>query len=70
VDLVVLRADVVIHRGDEANVRKPWQNKLQSAAFFDWFVKLDIETKIFVPGNHSTAIPDGLIKPVGYRSMS
>jgi Icc-related predicted phosphoesterase len=68
-DLVVPHADVVIHCGDEANVRKPWQNKLQSAAFLDWFVKLDIATKIFVPGNHSTAIADGLIKPVDYPSV-
>jgi len=68
-ELKVPRADVVIHCGDEANVRKPWQNKLQSAAFFDWFVELDIETKIFVPGNHSTAIGDGLLKPADYTSV-
>ena len=68
-ELDVPRADVVIHCGDEANVRKPWMNRLQSAAFFDWFVRLEIETKIFVPGNHSTAIADGLIKPADYPSV-
>ncbi len=68
-ELTVPRADVVIHCGDEANARKPWMNKLQSRDFFDWFVGLEIETKIFVPGNHSTAIAEGLLKPEDYPSV-
>ncbi|WP_442510034.1 hypothetical protein SH528x_001639 [Novipirellula sp. SH528] len=43
-ELDVPRADEVIHCGDEANMRKPWQNKLKSRAFFNWFSELDIET--------------------------
>lgn len=68
-ELTVPRADVVIHCGDEANVRKPWMNQLQSKNFFDWFVNLEIETKIFVPGNHSTAIAEGLITPAHVPSV-
>lgn len=68
-ELDVPQADVVIHCGDEANVRKPSMNKLQSASFFDWFEKLDFETKIFVPGNHSTAIAEGLLQPKDYPSV-
>ena len=68
-DLEVPRADAVIHCGDEANVRKPWLNSLEAKPFFRWFSELDIETKIFVPGNHSTAFAEGLIKPEEYPSI-
>ncbi len=68
-NLSVPQADVVIHCGDEANVRKPWLNKFESVSFFDWFKELEIKTKIFVPGNHSTAFAEGLIKPEEYPTI-
>jgi Icc-related predicted phosphoesterase len=68
-ELTVPRADVVIHCGDEANARKPWLNKTESCSFFDWYSSLDIETKVFVPGNHSTAIAEGLVKPSDYPTV-
>jgi len=68
-DLQIPIADVVIHCGDEANNRKDWKNKLESRAFFNWFCDLDIETKIFVPGNHSTAIAAGLVLPSDYPDV-
>lgn len=53
--------DMVIHAGDEANSSNPWVNFKSSLKFFEWFSNLDIEHKIFVPGNHSTAIFNGFI---------
>ncbi len=68
-ELDVPCADAVIHCGDEANVRKPWLNKLESRSFFNWFSELTIENKIFVPGNHSTAFAEGLVKPADYPAV-
>lgn len=53
--------DMVIHAGDEANNRVPEINEGACYLFMDWFNDLDIEYKIFVPGNHSTAFAKGLI---------
>ncbi len=68
-ELEVPNCDLVIHCGDEASVRKPWLNQIQSQAFFNWFEGLDIETKVFVPGNHSTAVAEGMVKPADYPSI-
>ncbi len=67
--LRVPEADVVIHCGDEANVRKPWLNSLQSRPFFNWFTSLPIPVKIFVPGNHSTAVEEGLVRAEEFPSV-
>jgi Icc-related predicted phosphoesterase len=55
--------DVVIHCGDESTSRKDWKNELESRAFFEWYSALEIDVKIFVPGNHSVAIEQGLVRP-------
>ncbi len=68
-ELKIPHADVVIHCGDEANRRKPWLNRAESCSFFDWFSTLAIETKVFVPGNHSTAVAEGLVKPADYPAV-
>jgi Icc-related predicted phosphoesterase len=68
-ELDVPDVDVVIHCGDEANIRKPELNERESRSFFEWFSTLEIATKIFVPGNHSTAIEEGLVKPEDYPSV-
>ncbi len=68
-ELEVPDVNLVIHCGDEASVRKPWLNQIQSQSFFNWFNGLDIETKVFVPGNHSTAVAEGLVKPADYPSI-
>lgn len=53
--------DIVIFSGDEANPRDVYTNEMQSLDFLEWFSQLDIPIKIFVAGNHSTAIAAGLI---------
>lgn len=53
--------DLVIFSGDESNSRSPYTNLNESLPFFDWFENLPIKRKIFVAGNHSTAIEKGLI---------
>jgi len=68
-ELTVPDADVVVHCGDEANVRQPSQNQIEATDFFRWYSELEIETKIFVPGNHSTAVAEGLIRPEDYPSI-
>ena len=67
--LDVPNVDLVIHCGDESESRNEWMNEPESRKFFDWYAALDIPTKIFVPGNHSTAIEKGLIRPTDYPSI-
>jgi Icc-related predicted phosphoesterase len=57
----VPQADMVIHCGDEANYSDPALNAPESQKFFEWYSELSIATKVFVPGNHSTAIQAGLV---------
>jgi Icc-related predicted phosphoesterase len=61
--------DVVIHCGDESESLQVARNEQQSRDFFRWFSALKIEHKIFVPGNHSTAIEHGLIRPQEYPTI-
>lgn len=58
--------DAVIHCGDESESMNVSKNERQARIFFQWFSGLEIEHKIFVPGNHSTAIEKGLIRPEEY----
>lgn len=48
--------DVLVHSGDESNYKSPSINHGEFNSFLNWFADLDIEKKIFVPGNHSTWI--------------
>jgi len=54
--------DIVIHAGDESNYRNPYMNNNECLNFLEWYKNLDIKYKVFVAGNHSTAIGNGLIK--------
>lgn len=67
--LVPENIDIVIHAGDESNTQTPSINKEQALDFLKWFSALNIEHKIFVPGNHSTAIESGLITSDYIRSL-
>ena len=53
--------DIVIHAGDESNQRSPGFNEQEALNFLEWYKNLDIKYKIFVPGNHSTSIANGLV---------
>jgi len=61
--------DLVIHCGDESNSGDAYQNEPEAKLFFEWYSALDIPTKIFSPGNHSTAIEQGLIRSSDYPNV-
>ena len=67
--LEVPEVDAVIHWGDESNHGNAWMNEPEARRFFDWYSALEIPTKIFVPGNHSTAIEQGLIRVSDYPEV-
>jgi Icc-related predicted phosphoesterase len=60
--------DLVIHTGDCSNHRDPFLNEPEVWKFVDWYEKLPIPNKIFIPGNHDTSIERGLIKPSLFTS--
>jgi len=62
--------DLIICCGDEANSSNPHINEGECHRFFEWFSALDIEHKVFVPGNHSTAIQAGLVTREDYPSVT
>lgn len=52
--LPVPECEMAIFSGDEANYRDPNKNRPEFFDFIDWYGKLPIPYKIFVPGNHSS----------------
>lgn len=48
--------DVVAFTGDESNNIDPNLNHNEFLLFVNWFSKLDIKHKLFIPGNHSSFI--------------
>ena len=68
--LSVPKADVVIHCGDESDNGNPFLNEPESRTFFKWFTELDIPHKVFVPGNHSTAIEQRIVQPADYPEVT
>ncbi len=67
--LKVPEVDAVIHCGDESIHGNAWMNEPEARKFFEWYSALEIPTKIFVPGNHSTAIEQGLIRGSDYPDV-
>ena len=61
--------DVIIHCSDESDHGNEWLNEPESRAFFEWYSELDVKIKIFVPGNHSMAVEQGLIRPEQYPEV-
>jgi Icc-related predicted phosphoesterase len=55
--------DLIIHSGDESNSIIPAINYHESLDFLNWFENVPVKYKIFVAGNHSTAIEKRLITP-------
>lgn len=55
--------DVVIHSGDESNYMDPYRNEIECRDFIDWYKDVPVKHKIFVAGNHSTAIERRLVTP-------
>lgn len=54
--------DLIIFSGDESNSPLPHFNFNEFTNFFFWFKSVPVKHKIFVAGNHSTAISHGLIE--------
>lgn len=67
-NLVVPDVDLIIHSGDEANKSHMYENELESRDFFNWYRTLPGH-KIFVPGNHSTAIFNNLVQKEDYPEI-
>nr|WP_231615619.1 metallophosphoesterase [Novipirellula artificiosorum] len=67
--LQVPEVDLVIHCGDESTHGNAWMNEPEARRFFDWYSALGIATKVFVPGNHSTAVEQGLIRAEEYPGV-
>lgn len=53
--------DMIIHTGDESNYRNAIMNERECRDFLEWFSTRDVKYKIFVAGNHSSAIYEKLI---------
>jgi|JI9StandDraft_2_1071091.scaffolds.fasta_scaffold03007_2 Icc-related predicted phosphoesterase len=60
---------IVVHCGDESESGNEWFNEPEAREFFDWYSDLPIAIKVFVPGNHSTAIEKGLVSPTDYPQV-
>jgi predicted phosphodiesterase len=63
-DLRVVPVDAIIHCGDETSSRDLYVNANKAAEFFKWFGKYPAKRKIYVPGNHSLAVRDGMFDRV------
>ncbi len=61
--------EAVIHCGDESMQRKSQWNEPETRAFFEWYVELAIPTKIYIPGNHSTSVENGIVRPEQYPTV-
>ena len=61
--------DMVIHAGDAGTYKSPYNCKRDLENGLQWFNDLDIDTKIYVPGNHDTALEYGLIHPTQYKNI-
>ena len=60
--------DVVIHSGDCSNYKDSKNNEPEVRDFIEWYSKIDIPFKIFVPGNHDTSIERGIVKMSDFTS--
>lgn len=67
--LRVPKADAVVHCGDESTHQVPAMNEPEARRFFAWYNELNIPLKIFVPGNHSTAIESGMVTAADYPEI-
>ncbi len=45
-------------------------NEPEARRFFSWYLDLEIPTKVFVPGNHSTAIEQTLVRAEEYPDIT
>lgn len=55
--------DVVVHSGDCSNYRNTLMNLPEVLNFISWYKSVPVKHKIFVAGNHDTAIERNLVTP-------
>lgn len=67
--IIPSNVDLVIFSGDESNSSSPAINEFEARKFLDWYSKLPIKYKVFVAGNHSTAIAKGLITKKDFDNL-
>lgn len=60
--------DIVIFSGDESNYFDVFKNEQECRNFITWYSGLNIKNKIFVAGNHSSAIAKGHITKENFNS--
>ena len=53
--------DMVVHAGDATNSRSPVVNNNEMLKFLEWYEALNIQYKVYVPGNHDTSIEHAYI---------
>tara|TARA_R110000822_G_scaffold128813_9_gene264742 strand:- start:23 stop:661 length:639 start_codon:yes stop_codon:yes gene_type:complete len=61
--------DMVISAGDGGTYKNPYQCKIDLDTFLGWFNNLPIKHKVYVPGNHDTAMESGLIDEEIYQDV-
>jgi len=58
--LDIPEVDMVIHSGDASNYRDIYRNQPEFDEFLHWYKQIPIKYKIFVGGNHDTALEKNL----------
>lgn len=52
--------DVLVHSGDATNFKEVFRNLPEMEAFIDWYARIPVKHKIYVAGNHDSAIYNGV----------
>lgn len=61
--------DMVIHSGDATNNRNMVENSIELWPFIDWFNWLPIKHKVFVAGNHDSAIEGRMVRAEDFFNL-
>ena len=61
--------DMVISAGDGGTYKNPYECKADLHRFLTWFNNLPIKHKVYIPGNHDTAMEAGLIEEEIYQEV-
>lgn len=68
-ELSIPKVDMVMFCGDESNDKYSARNFHEAIDFLKWYSDLPIQHKVFVPGNHSMAIAEGMIEPYHFPKI-
>ena len=61
--------DMLISAGDGGTYKNPHHCKPDMDRFLTWFNNLPIEHKVYIPGNHDTAMEAGMIEEEMYQEV-